>query len=1221
MRRVISLILAVFMVITLFSVSVCGITYEQFDTVFSGFTTLGFEHGVSKDIIFTTEKQEAYPYYHYTAVKGNYTNNSHVISLKPKNVLLSEYPVVKVYYRTDSPSTLLDVSILSPKGENWMKQKPALNSDGEWHTLIFNYNEITAAGKDYIPNTTETDVTLRFKPFGTQTYNLENNTFFDIGYVAMFKTNQEAENFNLYNLSKPSYKYNVLTPNALFNRYGSFNDAVTSSICRVDNNNSYVRYKVAPGTYGNNLLVNFSHDAFPLVNRPYIKLVYRTDSPASRLDLSMMSEKGENWAKIHPVLVKNGEVTELVYSINDLCGAQNVAAPDENSRIQLRLKPWGSHSVTLTKESYFDILYVAFFETEQEANAFEYAGDSAYAFDFEEQKIIPDYSFASNEIVREYIDQADKRIDDIIHTNNTVPFKENLTVSGFDCEYSDNGNQSVLKVSASKGKYPDKALSLCFNPADASFAEYKYINFSYRTDITSTAVVMLSSSKGSASKELFLSAAGDGFKQTIISLATFKNYDKILSGNDISLTVFPLGVNQTALTAIKSFDIEYFGIFKTKNTAANFIYGGEHGGNLFLDAIIYTPLLLDPSRVPKGRKVFVAKDGSNSTSNYGEDPEKPVSYSRFLTINNTLEKGATVFFKRGDVFRITNAMQAKNYVTYTSYGVGNKPKFIASIDGSDAENWIRTKYENVWLYNQKLLGLENDVGHIKINGGKLWGIKVSAQNHTDNRVNNGYVYNGRTFISGMDGTLQNGKGLVNDLEFWHDYANGKLYLYCADGNPGEVFDNIEIANKGHAIQAYTGAVVDNLYITGAGSHGVSMGTVKDVTVSNMHLEWIGGSIQNLSLDATTQTGGTPVRYGNAIEVYGSASNFTIKNSFCDRIYDCCFTVQNQGAVTFDNVLMYDNVARYSNTGLEVWQSGGITNNMHLHHNYTLFSGYGWSHQRPNKDGNFFYGGIGIRGTTFTNNSVDNNINILASNIALFVSELGSTRYNFNNNVYVMGENKIYTNAPANTEGYGTPEIIPYNYSSIQNVVSQGTDKGSVFYYLPENTFNIGDNPYKVFSVNEPKPTLYKEVDGKWYYYVDDARSYETTLVKYNGKWFYIVDGVWDKSATGLVKYSGKWFYVKNGKWSTAITDTLIKHEGKWFYIKNGKWDKSVTETLVKYKDKWFYIKNGKWDNTVKTICTFKGKKFYIKGGKAQLDFSGKVTVDGKKYTIKGGKVV
>ena len=284
MRRVISLILAVFMVITLFSVSVCGITYEQFDTVFSGFTTLGFEHGVSKDIIFTTEKQEAYPYYHYTAVKGNYTNNSHVISLKPKNVLLSEYPVVKVYYRTDSPSTLLDVSILSPKGENWMKQKPALNSDGEWHTIIFNYNEITAAGKDYIPNTTETDVTLRFKPFGTQTYNLENNTFFDIGYVAMFKTNQEAENFNLYNLSKPSYKYNVLTPNALFNRYGSFNDAVTSSICRVDNNNSYVRYKVAPGTYGNNLLVNFSHDAFPLVNRPYIKLVYKTDSPASRLD-------------------------------------------------------------------------------------------------------------------------------------------------------------------------------------------------------------------------------------------------------------------------------------------------------------------------------------------------------------------------------------------------------------------------------------------------------------------------------------------------------------------------------------------------------------------------------------------------------------------------------------------------------------------------------------------------------------------------------------------------------------------------------------------------------------------------------------------------------------------------------------------------------------------------------------------------------------------------
>lgn len=1217
MKKIISLILTGLMVMSLFSTTVCAITYEEFQTVFSGFATMGFKHKVSKDITISSEKIEAYPYFRYTAAKGNYTNNSHVINIKPKKVLLSDYPIVKVYYRTDSPASLLDISIVSPKGENWMKEKPVLQADGEWHALIFDYNEITAAGKKYIPKVTETDVTLCFKPFGTHTYNLKKDTFFDIGYIALFKTEQEAEKFSYYNFSKPSYNYNVLTPDALFYRYGGFSSEVTPTICKAEDG-SYVRYKVDPGTYNNNLMLNFSHDAFPLTNRPYIKLCYRTDSSASRLDLSMVSEKGENWAKSHPALVGNGKVTELVYSINDLCGAKNVEAPDENSSIRLRLKPWGSHSVTLSKESYFDILYIAFFETEQEAKAFKYGREADYPFDFEKQKIIPNYSPATNEMVQEYIEQADERIDEIIHTNNTVPYRENLTVTGFTCKYSANGNKSLLKVSAPKGKYAKNALSLCFNPSDASLAKYKYIKFSYRTDITDTAVVTLSSDKGSASKFISISATGEKYKQKTLSLLVFKDYKKILSGDNIKITVFPFGKGQKTLKTTKKFDIEYFGIFKTKDAANAFIYAGEHGGNLTSKAIIYTPLLLDPARVPEGRKVFVADDGSNAANNYGQDPAKPVSYSRFLTINNSLGKGATVFFKRGDSFRITDTMQAKNYVTYTSYGVGDKPKFIASIDGSDADKWISTKYKNVWLFKQKLPGLENDVGHIRINRGKLWGIKVSAQNYTDKRVNNGDVYNGRTFIAGMDGTLQNGKGLVNDLEFWHDYDNGKLYFYCADGNPGEVFDSIEIANKGNAIRGNTGTVLDNLYVTGAGSHGIGMGTVRDVTVSNMFLEWIGGSIQNLSLDANAQTGGTPTRFGNAIEAYGAASNFTIKNSFCDQIYDCCFTVQNQEAVTFDNVHMYDNVARYSNTGLEVWQSGGITNNMHLHHNYTLFGGYGWSHQRPNKDGNFFYGGLGIRNTTFRNNSVDNNINILASNTALLVSELGSARYNFNNNIYVMGENKIYTNAPTNTEGYGTTGKIPYNYLSIQNVVSQGTDKDSRFYYVSENAFNLGDDPYEVFSKSDTEAELCKETNGKWYYYKNGEKQNATTLIKYKGKWFYVKNGVWDKTKDTLIKHKGKWFYIKNGKWDSS-QNTFFKYDGVWFYIENGKWDKTL-ETLGKKNGKWLAVQNGKWCKA-KTLIEYKGKIFFVNKGFAKLDFSGKTVIDKNTYKIKGGKLV
>ncbi|MBQ7821053.1 MAG: Ig-like domain-containing protein [Clostridia bacterium] len=1067
MKKALSIMLAICMIVSVTPIFTSAITYEQFDTVFSGFATMGFDHSVTSAITLSTQKIDAYPYYHYEAVAGDYNNSSHIISLKPKTIVPDDYPIVKMQYRTDSPAATVDVSIISPKGENWMSNHPAITADGEWHTITFDYNTITAAGSLYIPAEGEDDVTFRFKPFGSQSYTLEADTYFDIGYVAFFKTEDEASTFNHYNFEKFSYEYNVLTPEALFSYYGGSSGVSSTNFWRIDSDNSYVRYIAEPGTYGNNLIVSYTHDAFPLIERPYVKISYRTDSTTtSKLDLSMTSEKGENWAKSHPALVKNEQITELVYCINDLCGASNVEAPDENSNVILRLKPWGSQTVTLTKASYFDLLYVAFFETEEEANAFVYQGDSAYTFNFDINKISPNYNFASTATVRQYIDDADVRINEIKHTNNTIPYKANLTLSGITGAYAELEDTSELDLSLPAGKHEDGALSFNFAPYDVSLSSYPYVALSYQTEITTTAVATLKSDTGSSTATFQISSSTDTYKKAVIPLGSFENSETILAGSNISLTVAPLGSGAKTLVTARNFDIEYIGMFKTMAAANNFEYMGEKGANLTSNAVIYTAQLLDPARVPTGRMVFVAENGSSDISNDGSNPDDPISYSRFDSINSSLAQGTTVFFKRGSSFRITAAMQARNYITYTSYGVGDKPKFIASIDGTGADKWTATEYENVWVFNQTLSTLNNDVGNIRINDGELWGIKVSAKNYTDERVNNGNVFNGRTYIDSCTGTLENGKGVVNDLEFWHDYANGKLYLNCPDGNPGEVFDSIEIANKGHAIQGYTGTTIDNLYITGAGSHGVSMGTVKNIMISNLHLEWIGGSIQTLALSGTPVEGGTPTRFGNALEAYGGAENFTIKNCFSDQIYDCCFTVQNQQAVTFDSVFMYDNVARYSNSGLEVWQSGGITNNMHLYDNYTLFGGYGWSHQRPNKDGNFFYGGTGIRATTFTNNSVDNNINILASSTALLVSELGSVRYNFNNNVYIMGENLIYTKAPTNTEGYGAVGNIVYNYANIQNVVSRGTDENSTFYFIPTDKFNIGDDPYEVFSVND-----------------------------------------------------------------------------------------------------------------------------------------------------------
>ena len=149
-------------------------------------------------------------------------------------------------------------------------------------------------------------------------------------------------------------------------------------------------------------------------------------------------------------------------------------------------------------------------------------------------------------------------------------------------------------------------------------------------------------------------------------------------------------------------------------------------------------------------------------------------------------------------------------------------------------------------------------------------------------------------------------------------------------------------------------------------------------------------------------------------------------------------------------------------------------------------------------------------------------------------------------------------------------------------------------------------------------TLIKESDGKWYYYCNDYKMYDSTLVKYKGKWFYVTNGVWDKTVTDkVITYKNKSFYIKNGKWDSSV-NTLTKKNGEWLGIVNGKCDNSAN-TLIKYKGKWFYVKNGEWCKKT-AIVKYKGKRFYVKNGKVDFDFSGKKKIDGKTYKIKNGKV-
>ncbi|MBE6542658.1 MAG: hypothetical protein E7672_09490 [Ruminococcaceae bacterium] len=447
-----------------------------------------------------------------------------------------------------------------------------------------------------------------------------------------------------------------------------------------------------------------------------------------------------------------------------------------------------------------------------------------------------------------------------------------------------------------------------------------------------------------------------------------------------------------------------------------------------------------------GTKYYVSENGNDD--NDGLTPE-----TAWKTINKAnrfegFKSGDGVYLKRGDSWRIKTPLFARSGVTYSAYGEGSKPKLIGSIDASSADLWERTDAENIYKYKYTINTRRNNVGTIIFDNGRAWGVQVQRRK-SGTRLDNGTVFNGLETYCVPECPLDSYKDLKGNLEFWQDIDTDNLYLYCKGGNPADVFESIEIVDKGHGIVLVSDEetntahdiTVNNIEVFGFGSHGVASGNVKNIVVEYCVFKWIGGSVQEFYLFNRDHG----VRFGNAVESYGSSDNFIIRWNYASQIYDCCWTVQKVEATTMNNIQMYKNVSEFCNTGLEVWQDGGTISNMKLYDNYTRFNGYGWSHQRPKKHGNFFFGG-GNTNCTYINNDVYNNVGLFAS---LYISKCAATgvgQYNFHDNVYIM-ENDKYVGGVTRNPGTGTGDVInmPYNEAEVSLAVDGGFEKGTQFY--------------------------------------------------------------------------------------------------------------------------------------------------------------------------------
>lgn len=439
-----------------------------------------------------------------------------------------------------------------------------------------------------------------------------------------------------------------------------------------------------------------------------------------------------------------------------------------------------------------------------------------------------------------------------------------------------------------------------------------------------------------------------------------------------------------------------------------------------------------------GTKYYVAADGNDE--NDGLTPETP--WQTIGKVNSAnFNYGDAVLFKRGDSFRQTYHLETKPGVTYSAYGEGRKPRIVGSYDASGENKWLPTKYKNIYEFAEKIPA-ERDTGNIIFDGGRAWGIQIQKTKQ-GTRHEIGRVFNGLEWFDTTVGEFKDFGTLDNNLEFYHDWDTETLYLYCRDGNPGKVFKSIELSDKGVCVFLGNGSydvTVDNLEMYG-GTFGVSAGNVVNVTIQYCTFKWIGGAIQGKYLFNANYG----VRYGNAVESYGNSDGFTIHHCYATQVYDCCWTVQCQRAVVMRNIKMHDNVTEYCNTGLEVWQNGGLIENMELYNNHTRFNGYGWSHQRVNKDANFFYGASPYA-KFYRNCSIHDNINYLSQNYALLSRPSGPKQYNFNHNIYIMEEGTMLGKLAENpATGEGDWRNYEYTQENIERLQADGFEPGTKYY--------------------------------------------------------------------------------------------------------------------------------------------------------------------------------
>lgn len=400
---------------------------------------------------------------------------------------------------------------------------------------------------------------------------------------------------------------------------------------------------------------------------------------------------------------------------------------------------------------------------------------------------------------------------------------------------------------------------------------------------------------------------------------------------------------------------------------------------------------------------YVSVDGDDN--NDGRSPETPFKTPK--KANQIASDGDVVLFKRGDEWRVR--WKAKSGVTYSAYGEGEKPVFNGNTygDAADPSYWnLVDGTKNIWEYKSII----PDVGCIVFNGGESTAEKINYEIHekkmyvwgNEFELSNKSFYANNTFVSRF---VHLGANAADPV------LNARLYLRCDKGNPGEVYDSIELCYRGNLISGSSNVTLDNICIKYTGSHGVGMGTVENVTIRNCEVGFIGGSIQSFQNHYF-------IRFGNGIEVYGGCKDFTVDNCYVYQCYDAGITHQLQlggnNPATHENVRFTDNVIEKCIYNIEYFMGKADTpsvtrfmKDILYKGNILAYSGEGWGAD-PSRSAS-------IKGWPHHNNHAENFV--IEENVFILdkvnTSDLGAGKKewlpSYKNNTYFRPAKSKFTN--------------------------------------------------------------------------------------------------------------------------------------------------------------------------------------------------------------------